>query len=170
MGSGSSGRYSNTRGADRSISASALDHAVNGRFVQTQVKVNGKVQFRPRLAAGGHGQAGMQLLDKYGIEYHVVRTYPNGVRVGYVPWHRDGGKQTGENQSWFPRDWTEKDIRRAGSYVAGLKRNQHVPDGVHAYGTYKGVRVGIIRTNGKIATVFPDSDQTPALKQRRRKK
>ena len=168
MGSGSSGRYSNTRGADRSVSASALDHAVNGRFVQTQVKVNGKVQFRPRLAAGGHGQAGMKLLDKYGIEYHVVRTYPNGVRVGYVPNHRDKRKKSGENQSWFPRDWTEKDIRRAGSYVAGLKRNQNIPDGVHAYGTYKGVRVGIIRTNGKIATVFPDSDQTPVLNRRRK--
>ena len=170
MGSGSSGRYSNTRGADRSISASALDHAVNGRFVQTQVKVNGKVQFRPRLAAGGHGQAGMKLLDKYGIEYHVVRTYPNGVRVGYVPRHKDQRKISGESQSWFPRDWTEKDIRRAGSYVAGLKRNQHVPDGVHAYGTYKGVRVVVIRTNGKISTVFPDSDQTTVLNRRRKKK
>ena len=170
MGSGSSGRYSNTRGADRSISASALDHAVNGRFVQTQDKVNGKVQFRPRLAAGGHGQAGMQLLDKYGIEYHVVRTYPNGVRVGYVPKHSVKRKRQGENQSWFPRDWTDSDIRRAGSYVAGLKRNQNIPDGVHAYGTYKGVRVVVVRTNGKISTVFPDSDQTPALKQRRRKR
>ena len=170
MGSGSSGRYSNTRGADRSISASALDHAVNGRFVQTQVKVNGKVQFRPRLAAGGHGQAGMQLLDKYGIEYHVVRTYPNGVRVSYVPGHRKTAKTKGTGQSWFPRDWTEKDIRRAGSYVAGLRRNQNIPDGVNAYGTYKGVRVGIIRTNGKIATVFPDSDQTPVFNRRRQKK
>ena len=170
MGSGNSGRYSNTRGADRSISASALDHAVNGRFVQTQVKVNGKVQFRPRLAAGGHGQVGMQLLDKYGIEYHVVRTYPNGVRVGNVPGHDKKSKQSGIGQTWFPASWTDKDIRRAGGYVAGLKRSQDIADGVTVYGTYKGVRVGIIRTNGKIATVFPDSDQTPVLRQRRRKK
>lgn len=35
------------------------------------------------------------------------------------------------------------------------------------YGMWKGVRVGIIRTNGKIATVFPDSDQGLALKKRR---
>lgn len=32
----------------------------------------------------------------------------------------------------------------------------------------KGVRVGVIRTNGKIATVFPDSDQSSVL--RRKKK
>lgn len=31
--------------------------------------------------------------------------------------------------------------------------------GKRVYGMYKGVRVGIIRTNGKIATVFPDSNQ-----------
>ena len=35
------------------------------------------------------------LLDKYGIEYHVVKTYPNGVRVGYVPWHKKPDKQKG---------------------------------------------------------------------------
>ena len=47
---------------------------------------------------------------------------------------------------------------------------RHAPDGAIVYGTYKGVRVGVIRTNGKIATVFPDSNQTPALNRRRRKK
>lgn len=35
----------------------------------------------------------------------------------------------------------------------------NTPDGVPAFGTYKGVRVGIIRTNGQIATVFPDHEQ-----------
>ena len=73
-------------------------------------------------------------------------------------------------QSWFPRSWTDKDIKRAGSHVTGLKGNRHAPDGAIVYGTYKGVRVGVIRTNGKIATVFPDSNQTPALNRRRRKK
>ena len=59
-------------------------------------------------------------------------------------------------------------LRRAGEHVAGLKRNRHVPDGKRVYGMYKGVRVGIIRTNGKIATVFPDSIQP--VKRRRKKK
>ena len=38
------------------------------------------------------------------------------------------------------------------------------------YGTYKGVRIGVIRTNGKIATVFPDSDQSSIIDRRRKKR
>ena len=67
MGTGKSGRYLNTRGSGRTVSDFAVVHSTEGRFVKTQVKVNGKVQLRLRLAAGGHGQSGMDLLDKYGI-------------------------------------------------------------------------------------------------------
>lgn len=170
MGTGRPGRYLNTHGSGRTVSEFAGVHSTEGRFVKTQVTVNGKVQFKPRLAAGGHGQAGMNLLDKYGIEYHVVKVYPNGVRVGYAPWHKRAAKQKGVGQAWFPANWTDRDIKRAGSQVAGLKANRHTPDGVVVYGTYKGVRVGIMRTNGKIATVFPDSDQTSVLSKRRKRK
>lgn len=170
MGTGKPGRYLNTRGSGRTVSEFAVVHSTEGRFVKTQVTVNGKVQLKPRLAAGGHGQAGMDLLDKYHIEYHVVKTYPNGVRVGNVPWHKKPDKRDGIGQSWFPPSWTDKDIKRAGSHVAGLKGNRHIPDGVIVYGTYKGVRVGIMRTNGKISTVFPDSDQTSVLNKRRKRK
>ena len=170
MGTGKPGRYLNTRGSGRTVSEFAGVHSSEGRFVKTQVKGIGKVQLKPRLAAGGHGQAGMKLLDKYGIEYHVVKTYPNGVRVGHVPGHKKAAKAEGVGQSWFPSSWTDKDIKRAGSHVASLKGNRHVPDGVIVYGTYKGVRVGVIRTNGKISTVFPDSDQTLVLSKRRNRK
>lgn len=71
-------------------------------------------------------------------------------------------------QTWFPKSWTTKDIRHAGEHVAGLKGNRHAPDGKAVYGVYKGVRVGVIRTNGKIATVFPDADQSSVLKKRRK--
>ena len=168
MGTGKSGRYLNTRGSGRTVSDFAVVHSQEGRFVKTQVTINGKVQFKPRLAAGGHGQAGMDLLDKYGIKYHVVKTYPNGVRVGYIPRHDKKSKQSGIGQAWFPSNWNDRDIKRAGSHVAGLKENRHVPDGVPVFGNYKGVRVGVIRTNGKISTVFPDSNQTPVLNKRRK--
>ena len=42
------------------------------------------------------------------------------------------------------------------------------PDGVTMWGVYKGVRVGVKKTNGKISTVFPDSNQSSVL--RRKKK
>jgi hypothetical protein len=108
---------------------------------------------------GGHGQTGMNELDKHGIRYKVEKTYPNGVRVGYVLDHANKVKRQSMGQSWFPKSWTSKDIKHAGEHVANLKSNRHVPDGKRIYGMWKGVRVGVIKTNGKNGTIFPDSKQ-----------
>jgi hypothetical protein len=101
----------------------------------------------------------MNELDKYGIRYVVEKTYPNGVRVGHVIDHKSPLKQKPMGQSWFPKDWTTKDIKHAGEHVANLKGNKHSKDGTVVFGMWKGVRVGIIRTHGIIATIFPDSKQ-----------
>ena len=89
------------------------------------------------------------------------KTYPNGVRVGHVLDHTNKAKQRSMGQSWFPKSWTSKDIKRAGEHVANLKHNKSasVKDGKPVFGMWKGVRVGVIRTNGIIATIFPDSNQ-----------
>ena len=154
MGTGKRGRNLNTRGNAQSVSDFALVHSVEGLFTQPLRRRD-----RLRLKSGGHGQEGMDLLDKYGIQYNIVKTYSNGVRVGNIPDHKDGRKRDGIGQSWFPSSWSPSDIRQAGEYVAKLKENLNVSDGQAAYGMYKGVRVGVIRTNGQIATVFPDSEQ-----------
>lgn len=161
MGTGKSGRYLNTKGSGRSVSDYALVHSNEGTFTYTP-----KEHHISKLKSGGHGQAGMDLLKKAGISFSVVKTYSNGVRIGNVPNHKDPRKRSGTGQAWFPKNWKENDIRRAGEHVAGLKGNRHTPDGKAIYGTYKGVRVGVIKTHGKIATVFPDSDQSKALRRR----
>ena len=168
MGTSKSGRYLNTKGSGGNVSNFALVHSNEGAFVRSQTRENGKMKVKLRLNNGGHGQKGMDLLDKYGIKYNVVKTYSNGVRVGNIPNHMQRSKRDGVGQAWFPRSWTNKDIKHAGEHVAGLKSNRHVADGVKIYGTYNGVRVGVIRTYGKIATVFPDSNQSSVL--RRKKK
>ena len=184
MGTGKSGRYSGTRGSrtsahrsgwkkGRTVSRSALKHANTGVFHMTLNKFGkGKYSRTPRLVAGGHGEAGRKLLDKNGILYNIVHTYPNGVRVGNIPNHPQDHKKSGIGQSWFPKNWNGEMIKKAGEHVANLKRNHNMGNGPKhaAYSMYKGVRVGIIKTNGKIATVFPDSDQSKALKPRARKK
>ena len=159
MGTSKNGRYLNTKGSGRSVSDFALVHSDEGKYTKPSRKGD-----KLRLVSGGHGQTGMDQLDKYGIKYNVEKTYPNGVRVGNIPDH----KRKSMGQTWFPNSWTTKDIRHAGEHVAGLKGNRHVPDGKAVYGVYKGVRVGVIRTNGKIATVFPDADQSSVLKKRRK--
>ena len=153
MGTTKSGRTLNTHGARGQASQYAVVHSNEGDY--TKASKNNKI----RLKRGGHGQAGMNELDKYGIEYHVVKTYSNGVRVGYNPNHKEKMKQTGMNQSWFPRSWTSKDIKHAGEHVANLKSNRHVQDGKRIYGMWKGVRVGVIKTHGQIGTIFPDAKQ-----------
>lgn len=159
MGTSKSGRYLNTKGSGRSVSDFALVHSSEGAFTRSQTRVDGEMVIKLRLNNGGHSQKGMELLDKYGIKYNIVKTYPNGVRIGNIPDHKTKAKKEGIGQSWFPKSWSMKDIRRAGEHVAGLKGNRHAPDGKKLYGTYKGVRIVVIKTYGKIATVFPDSIQ-----------
>ena len=49
-------------------------------------------------------------MDKNGLKYRITKTCPNGVRVGYVEDHKDKRKRSGNNQSWFPKNWTQKDM------------------------------------------------------------
>ncbi|MGX9707790.1 EndoU domain-containing protein [Laceyella tengchongensis] len=81
--------------------------------------------------------------------------------MGNVPSHKSKLKRSGTGQSWFPESWSEDDIKNAGEYVANLPGNTNVADGMTVFGVYKGVRVGVIRTNGKIGTIFPDAGQQP---------
>ena len=138
------------------VSESALKHSSVGDF--TYNPKTGKVS---KMKGGGHGQANIDFLDANGLEYEIVDTYPNGVRVGNVADHKVKAKRTGSNQSWFPESWTDSDIVNAGEYVGNLKENINAVDGVISYGEVNGVRVGVIRTDGEISTIFPDATMQP---------
>ena len=163
MGTGKNGRYLNTNGSGRSVSNFALVHSDEGKYTIPSHKRD-----RLRLVSGGHGQTNIEQLNRYGIKYTISKTYPNGVRIGNIPDHKSKLKRTGMGQAWFPKTWTTKDIKRAGEHVASLKKNRHAPNGLAIYGVYKGVRVGVIKSNGKIGTIFPDINQNPVLKKRRK--
>lgn len=124
MGTTKSGRYINTKGTGRSSSDLSVVHSNEGTYIRTSGKDS-----RLRLKSGGHGQTGLNELDKYGIKYNIVKTYSNGVRVGNIPDHYLKQKRTGTNQAWFPSNWNSKDIKHAGEHVAGLRKNRHVADG-----------------------------------------
>ena len=138
------------------VSSSALNHASLGEF--TYDNRTGAVS---KMKGGGHGQDNIDFLEKNGLEVNIVKTYSNGVRIGNVPDHKTSSKRTGENQAWFPETWTNTDIKNAGDYVANLTSNTKLPDGVIMWGEYKGVRVGVIKTNGKPGTIFPDATVQP---------
>lgn len=164
MGTTKTGRVLNTKGSAGVASEFAIVHSNEGAYTKPQ---NGN---KIRLKSGGHGQTGMNQLDRYGIKYNIVKTYPNGVRVGNIPTHKNKMKKTGTGQAWFPKNWTTKDIKHAGEHVANLRGNKHSKDGVTVFGNWKGVRVGVIKTNGKIATIFPDTKQPYSGRKRGKKK
>lgn len=153
MGTGVSGRYYTSKGSMR-VHHGALIHSFDGRYSHDQK--TGKII---NIKSGGHSQSAMEIMNKNGIKYNVVKTYENGVRVGNIPSIKDRFKKTGTGMVWFPKSWSVKDMVKAGEHVSSLKHNRGVADGVTIWGTYKGVRVGVIKTHGQVATVFPSHQQ-----------
>lgn len=132
------------------VPESTLNHADFGEFNSNN-----------RLINGGHGQTNIDYLKNNNIEYNIVKEYPNGVRVGNIPSHKNKMKRTGTGQSWFPESWDKSKINNAGNYINDLPANKNLPDGQWAFGEYDGVRVGIIKKNGKPSTIIPDNSRQP---------
>ncbi|MDQ0231486.1 EndoU domain-containing protein [Metabacillus malikii] len=138
------------------LSEKSLDHANVGDFT-----INPKTGKISKMSGGGHGQDNIDFLKQNGIEYNIEKVYPNGVRVGNVPDHKSKGKRTGTGQAWFPENWSKEDIKKAGEHVINMPEHKNIADGVTVFGDYNGVRVGVIKTNGEIGTIFPDSMLQP---------
>ena len=153
MGSGDSGRYYTSHGSNR-VHHGALIHSFDGRY--TRNPRTGKIQ---NIKSGGHGQSALDVMDRNGIKYTIVKTYPNGVKVGNIPLIKNQLKRHGTGMAWFPKSWTIRDMVRAGEHVSGLKHNRGVKDGITIWGVYKGVKVGVKKTNGQIAAIFPANVQ-----------
>lgn len=138
------------------ISEQSLKHADVGDF--TINPSTGKVS---KMKGGGHGQSNIDYLKENGFEVNIEKTYPNGVRTGNVPHHKTPSKRTGTGQSWFPENWTSKDIESAGQHIASQSNFASAKNGEVIFGDYNGVRVGVIKTDGKIGTIFPDGTKQP---------
>ncbi|MBF2453567.1 T7SS effector LXG polymorphic toxin [Listeria seeligeri] len=138
------------------ISEEVLNHADVGDF--TVNPSTGKVS---KMKGGGHGQSNIDFLKENGLEVNIEKTYSNGVRTGNVPDHKIKAKRIGNNQSWFPENWTSKDIKSAGQHIASQSNYAIAKDGEVIFGEYNGVRVGVIKTDGEIGTIFPDATKQP---------
>lgn len=161
MGTGEAGVYYTSGGSNR-VHHQALIHSIDGVFTH-DLRTG-----RPRkMRSGGHGQANIDLLTQYGFTFHIDKVYPNGVRRGRVTGHAAKRKRDRAEQMWFPSQWSVEDIVKAGEYVSGLKSNRHKPEGIILWGTYKGVRVGIIKCNGQIQTIFPFLNRKPPQDERK---
>lgn len=114
-----------------------------------------------RLVNGGHGQSNINYLKKNNIDFNIVKEYPNGVRTGNIPSHKNKMKRAGNGQSWFPKEWNDSKIRDAGNHINNLPQNKNLSDGQWAFGDYDGVRVGTIKKDGAVTTIIPDNSRQP---------
>ena len=157
MGSGRSGLYSSLAQSvsgrvSISIPVSTITHASKGEFLKSA----------NRLKSGGHGQANIEEMKRRGIKYVIKKTFPNGVRLGYVPRHyekrRQGLNKNQIGQAWFPKNWSENDIRKAGKTILKAYKGE-IKNGTKITGWYNNVKVGIIVRNHTIVTIFPTNEQ-----------
>lgn len=123
-----------------------------------------------KMKSGGHGQENIDYLNKIGRKHKIEYIYKNGVRIGSVGGHGDKYKRIIENvnvtgQSWFPKSWTKEKIKEAGRFVIEKNYNDFKPlqDGIPIFDNFEGVRVGVMKTNGKPKTIFPDNAKQPYL-------
>ncbi|WP_121643283.1 T7SS effector LXG polymorphic toxin [Bacillus vallismortis] len=150
------GNHRDTGSLKSNIPDSSIKHSDIGDFTK-----NPKTGDISKMKGGGHGQSNIEFLEKNNIDYNIHKVYENGVRVGNVPGHKVKAKRSGSNQSWFPESWTESDIAATGAKIAELPEFANAENGVTIFGEYKGVRVGVIKTNGEIGTIFPDATKQP---------
>jgi hypothetical protein len=132
------------------ISEKAIIHSSKGEYTNTN-----------RLKSGGHGQEAIDYMNDHNIKYNIQKTYKNGVRTGNVPNHVNKKNQQDNHHSWFPKNWDRKEIKKAGQTIA----KKSYKNKSRSTGKYKNVLVTIIRNNGKIETIFPNSNQTRTKKQ-----
>ncbi|WP_206426594.1 EndoU domain-containing protein [Clostridium sp. E02] len=137
-----------------SLSQDTINHSTIGDFTY-----NPKTGAVSKVKGGGHGQANIDFLEENGIPYNIEKTYDNGVRIGNIPDHKNPLKRIGTSQSWFPETWDTTKINNAGEYVVELHKGETITNGAPIYGIYDGVEVGVIYTNGKPATIFPNGIQ-----------
>lgn len=111
-----------------------------------------------KMKGGGHSQANIDLLESKGYAYTITKTYDNGVRIGNVELHKDESKCLHSGQSWFPKDWDNDEVLKAGTYVSNTVKSKDVK----RFGEYNGIRIGFyVDKDGYPTTIFPDADKQP---------
>ncbi|MGN0613028.1 MAG: EndoU domain-containing protein [Porcipelethomonas sp.] len=141
------------------VSDSALKHSTVGNFANLKnPKKPPSEKNGGKMKGGGHSQANIDLLESKGYSYTITKTYDNGVRIGNVEMHKKSEKKFDSGQSWFPKEWDNDEVLKAGTYIVNAVHS----DETKRFGNYNGVRVGIyVDENGYPSTIFPDSNKQP---------
>ena len=142
------------------VSKEALKHSTLGDFTNLKnPKKPPSDKNGGKMKGGGHSQTNIDELLRRNISYKIEKTYENGVRIGGVEGHKTEVKRIGHSeQAWFPKNWNDDEVLKAGTYVANNSKDTGMPK----FAEYNGVRVGIfIDGDGYPSTIFPDGSRQP---------
>jgi len=138
----------NIKNIGERISKSIKTHILTGEYT----KLN-------RHISGGHSEKAIEYMKKNKIEYEINVQYDNGVRVGNITYSKNRIFRTGNNHTWFPDNWNDDQILKAGKYVLNHIPKKKYSDGKQYTMRYNNVDVSIIIRNNKITTIFPNKNQ-----------
>ncbi len=135
------------------VSKNELKHSARGIFSYINRKPT-------TMLKGGHGESNVVYLQKNSLPYKINKTDINGVRHGQIDCHIRPQEKKPFGHVWFPKNWGEKTISKAGNHVANLKKNANKLDHTAMVGKYRGVYVVTYKSRGRICGVCPKFKQT----------
>lgn len=135
------------------VSKNEMKHSSRGIFSYLNRKPK-------NMLKGGHGERNIEYLKKHKLTHFINKTDSNGVRHGQINCHIRQRERKPNGHVWFPKNWNDSTISKAGEHVANLKRNQAKGDHTPMHGKYKKVHVVVYKSRGKICGICPKYRQT----------
>ncbi len=126
-----------------------IDHTLKGKFDKDKT----------HLISGGHGNANIRFMKRHHWNYRVVKTLPNGVRLGNIERHNRSRERRDMGHAWFPRHWSSLKIIVAGWWASRKSKNKAIDNKTTDPVNICGVGVKVNKTDGKINSVFPDNPE-----------
>lgn len=107
------------------------------------------------MLKGGHGEENIKYLKKNHLSFNVDTTYSNGVRAGHIDKHARPKERLKDGHLWFPKNWSATKIKKAGEFVANLKKNSKIKDHKQMHGKYGKVYVVTYKSKNEICGICP---------------
>jgi len=112
-----------------------------------------------QMLKGGHGERNLTYLNKHKLSHSIDWVDSNGVRHGRIDCHVRKSETKRGGHVWFPNDWDDNTIAKAGEHVANLKSNSNAADHTPMRGKFKRVHVVTYKSHGRICGICPNFRQ-----------
>lgn len=130
------------------VSRNEMKHSSRGIFSYFKKKPT-------QMLKGGHGERNIEYLKKHKLSHTIDHVDANGVRHGQIECHIRKSERKPGGHVWFPKNWNDRTIAKAGEHVANLKKNSKKSDHTPMHGKFKRVHVVTYKARGRICGICP---------------